>query len=150
MFKNLSFRSSKVFSVSGLAWKAALKNTEVKLELLTDIDVLLMVEKGIRGGICHAIHRYAKANNKYMKDYYRNKESSYLKYWDVNSLYGWVTSQKLPVNNFEWIEDTFQYNADFIKSYNKESDEGYFLGVDVQYPEKLHEIHNDLPFLPGY
>ena len=74
-----------------------------------------MVEKGIRGGKCHAIHRYAKANCKYMKDYDKNKESSYLKYRDVNNLYGWAMSQKLPVNNFEWIEDTSQFNEDFIK-----------------------------------
>ena len=110
--------------------------------------MLLMVEKDIRGGICNAIHRYAKANNKYMKDYDKNKESSYLNYWDVNNLYGWAMSQKLPVNNFEWIKDTSQFNEDFIKNYNEESDEGYFLEVDVQYLEKLHELHNDLPFLP--
>ena len=110
--------------------------------------MLLMVEKGIKGGICHAIYRYAKANNKYMKDYDNNKESSYRQYWDVNNLYGWAMSQKLPVNNFEWIKDTSQFNEDFIKNYNEESDEGYFLEVDVQYLEKLHELHNDLPFLP--
>ena len=57
-------------------------------------------------------------------------------------------SQKFPLNNFEWIKDTSQFNEDFIKNYNEESDEGYFLKVDVQYPEKLHELHNDLPFLP--
>ena len=108
--------------------------------------MLLMVEKGIRGGICHSIYRYAKANNKYMKDYDKNKESSYLQYWDVNNLYGWAMSQKLPVNNFEWIKDTSQFNEDFIKNYNEESDEGYFLEVDVQYLENLHEFHNDLPF----
>ena len=107
----------------------------------------LMVPKGITGRICHAIYQYAKANNKYMKDYDKNKESSYLKYWDVNNLYGWAMSQKLPVNNFEWIKDTSQFNEDFIKNYNEESDEGYFLEVDVQYPEKLHELHNDLLFL---
>ena len=99
--------------------------------------MLLMVEKGIRGGICHSIYRYAKANNKYMKDYDKNKESSYLQYWDVNNLYGWAMLQKLPVNNFEWIKDTSQFNEDFIKNYNEESDEGYFLEVDVQYPEKV-------------
>ena len=65
-----------------------------------------MVEKGIRGGICNTIRRYAKANNKYMKDYVKNKESSYLKCWDVNNLYGWTVSRKLPVNKFEWIEET--------------------------------------------
>ena len=68
--------------------------------------MLLMVEKGIRSGICNTIHRYAKANNKYMKDYVRNKESSYLKCWDVNNLYGWTMSRKIPVNKFEWIEES--------------------------------------------
>ena len=64
-----------------------------KLDLLTDIDMLLTVGKGIRGGICHSIHRYAKGNNKYMKDYDKNKESSDLKYWDVTNLYGLPMSQ---------------------------------------------------------
>ena len=110
--------------------------------------MLLMVEKGIRRRIYHAINRCAKANNKYMKHYDKNKESSYLKYWDVSNLYGLAMSEKLPVNNFEWIEDNSQFNEDFIKNYNEESDEEYFLEVDFQYPEKLHELHNDLPFLP--
>ena len=109
----------KSISVSGLAWQAALKNTEVKLELLTDIDMLLRVEKGIRGGTCHTIHRYAKANNKYMKVYDENKESSYLNYWDVNNLSGWAMSQKFPVNNFEWIEETSQFNEEFIENCNE-------------------------------
>ena len=104
------------------------------------------MKKALEEKICHAIHRYAKANNKYVKDYDKNKESSYLKYWDGNNLYGWAMSQKLIVNKFQWIEDTFQLNEDFIKDYNEESDEGYFLEVDLQYPKKLHELHNDLPF----
>ena len=108
---------SKFLSAPGLAWQAALKNTKVKLEQLTDIDILLMVEKGIRGGISHAIHQYEKADNKYMKEYGKHKESSYLKYWDVKNLYGRAMSQKLPVNNFEQIEDTSQYTEDFIKGY---------------------------------
>ena len=87
-------------SVPGLAWVEALKNTKLKLDLLTDIGILLMAEKGIRGGTCHSICRYVKANNKYMKDYDKNKESSYLQYWDVNNLYGWAMLQKLPVNHF--------------------------------------------------
>ena len=128
--------------------KTALKRTEVKLELSTNIDMLLMLEKGIRKGICRAIHPYAKANNKYMKDYDKNKELSYLKYYDENNVYGWAMPQKLPVNNFQWIEDTSQFNKDFIKNYNEESDERYFLKLDIRYPEKLHELHNDLPFLP--
>ena len=108
--------------------------------------MLLIVEKGIRGEICHAIHQYAKTSNKYMKDYV--KKSSYFRYWDVNNLYDWAMSQKLRVNNFEWIEDTFQFNEDFMKIYNEKCDEGYILEVDVQYPEKLHELHNNLLFLP--
>ena len=127
---------------------SSFKKTKVKLDLLFDIDMLLMVEKGIRGGICHSIYRYGKANNKYMKDYDRDKESSYIQYWDVNNLYGWVMSQKLPVNNFELIKDTSQFNEDFIKNYNKEIDEAYFLEVDFQYLEKLHKLHNDLSFSP--
>ena len=88
-----------------LAWLAALKKTKVKLDLLTDIDMLLTVKKAIRREICHAIHRYAKVSNKYMKDYFKNKESSSLKYWDLNNLYGWAISQKLSVNNFKWVEE---------------------------------------------
>ena len=83
-----------------------------------------------------------------MKDYDKNKESSYPIYWDVNSLYGWAMSQKLLVNNIEWIDDTFQFNEDFIKSYDEEGVQGYFLEDDIRYSEKLHELHNDLPFLP--
>ena len=82
-----------------------------------------------------------------MKEYDKNKDSSYLQYWDVNNLYGWAMSQKLPVNIFEWIKDT-QFNEDFIKNYSEESGEGYFFEVDIQYPKKLHELHNDLPFSP--
>ena len=81
-------------SLPGLAWQACLKKTNVKLELLTDYDMLLMVEEGIRGGICHSIHRYTKANNKYMNNYDKNKESSYIRYLDANNLYGWALSQK--------------------------------------------------------
>ena len=91
------------FSAPGLAWQAALKKTEAKLDLGTDIGMLLMVEKGIRGGICRSIYRYGKANNKYMKDYDKNKELSYIQYLDVNNLYDWAMVQKLPVNKFEWI-----------------------------------------------
>ena len=105
--------------------------------------MLLIVEKGIRRGICHSIYQYAKANNKYMKDYDKNKESSYLQYWNVNNLYGWAMSQKLPVSDFERTKDTSQFDKDFIKNYNEESDKGYFLEIDIQYLEKLHELHND-------
>ena len=96
-----------------------------------------MAEKEIRGAICHAIYRYAKADNKYMKQYDKNKESSYLKYCDVNNLYDPAMWQNLPVYNLEWMEDISQVNKDLINSYNEESDERYFLEDYVQYPEKL-------------
>ena len=87
-------------------------------------------------------HWYAKANNKCMKDY-DIKKSSYPKYLDVDSLHGWAMSQKLPLNNFEWIKNTSPFNDDFTKNHNEESDEGYFLKVDVQYPEKVHELNDN-------
>ena len=88
-------------SAPGLAWQVCLKKTKVKLELLTDNDMLLMVEEGIRGRMCHAIHRYATANYKYMKNYDEKEESSYNQYLDANNLYGWAMSQKLPVSGFK-------------------------------------------------
>ena len=89
---------AKFLSAPGLVWQAALKKTEVKLELLTDINMLLMVEKRIRGGMRRAIHLYGKANNKYMNNYDKNKEASYLKYWDVNNLYGWAKASEILLN----------------------------------------------------
>ena len=93
------------------------KKTNVELELLTDYDMLLMVEEGIRGGICHSIHRYAKANNKYMKNYNKDEESSYIQDLDANNLYGWAMSKKLPVNGFKWLDSDKinEINEDFIK-----------------------------------
>ena len=102
-------------SLPGLTWQACLKKTNIELELLTDYDMLLMVEKGIRGGICHSIQRYAKANNNYMKSYNNNEESSYIQYLDVNNLYGWAMSKKLPTNVFKWL-DSNEINEDFIKN----------------------------------
>ena len=136
-----------LLSASGLVWQACLKKAEVKLELLTDVDTLLMVEKGIRGRICHAIDRYAKANNKYMKNYDK-KESSYIQSLDENNLYGWAMSQKLPVDGFKWKKNMLKFNEEFIKNYDEDSDKGYILEVDVEYPKNLHDLHSDLPFLP--
>ena len=126
-------------SLPGLAWQACLKKN-VKLELLTDYDMLLMVEEGIRGEICHSIHRHAKANNKYMKNCDKNK--------DANNLYGWEMSQKLPVNCFKWVNDVTGIDEEFIRNYDEDNDKGYILEVDVKYPRKLHDLHSDLPFLP--
>ena len=101
--------------------------------------MLLMVEKGIRGAICHAIHQYPKANNKHNKDYNINKKSWHLKYQHVKNLYGLAMSQKLPLSGFKWAENTFQFS--------KNSDERYVLEVDVQFPEESYKPHNDFPFL---
>ena len=109
--------------------------------------MLLMVEEGIRGGICHSIHRYAKANNKYMNNYNKDEESSYIQYLDANNLYGWAMSKKLPVNGFKWI-DNDEINEEFIKNYNENDNKGYILEVDVKYLKRLHKLHSDLPFLP--
>ena len=112
--------------------------------------LLLMFEEGIRGGMCQATDRYAKANNKYMRDHDKNKESSYLEYLDANNLYGWAMSQRLPVRNFKWIDkdDISKFDEKFIKNYDENSDQGYILEVDVKYPEKIRMLHSDLAFLP--
>ena len=133
-------------SLPGLAWQACLKKTNIELELLTDYDMLLMVEEGIRRGICHSIHRYAKANNKYMKNYNNNEEPSYIQYLDANNLSGWAMSKKLPVNGFKWI-DNKEINKDFIKNYDENNDKGYIFEVHVKYPKRLHDLDSDLPFL---
>ena len=136
-------------SLPGLAWQACLKKTRVELELLADYDMLLMIEEGIRGGICHAVHRYAKANNEYMKNYDKSKQSSYIQYLDANNLYGAAMSEKLPINGFKWVNDISEINKKFVKSHDKKnSGKGYILEVDVDYPSKLHKLHSDMPFLP--
>ena len=134
-------------SLPGLAWQACLKKTNIELELLTDYDMLLMVAEGIRGGICHSIHRYAKANNKYMKNYNNNEESSSIQYLDANNLYGWEMSKKLPVNGFKWTDNNI-INEEFMKTYNENDKKGYILEVDIKYPKKLLNLHSDLPFSP--
>ena len=125
--------------VTSISMTSVFKKTNVELELLTDYDMLLMVEEGIRGGICHSIHRYAKANNKYMKNYNNNEESSYIQYLDANNLYGWAMTKKLPVNGFKWIDN----NETAEPVINK----GYIFKADVKYPKKLHKLHSYLPFL---
>ena len=152
-------------SLPGLAWQACLKKINIELELLTDYDMLLMLEEGIRGGICHSIHRYGKANNKYKKNYNNNEESSYIQYLDANNLYGWAMSKKLPVSEFKWLDNdktaepteepsSLEHSAKhvikekFIKNYNENDKKGYILEVDVKYPKELHDLHCDLPFLP--
>ena len=124
------------------------KKTGVKLELLTDENMFLTNEQGIRGGICNKVHSYAEASNKYMKNYDKKKVSSFLMYVDANNLYGWPMSKKLPVDGFKWVDDLSMFTEDFIKNYDEEGDVGYLLVVNIEYPKTLHMLHSDLPFLP--
>ena len=118
---------AKSISAPGLAWQAALKKTRLELDLLTDIDLLLMVEKCIRRGVCISVHHYAKANNKHMKDYDKNKESPYVNYWDVNNLYSWEMSQNVPTFNFAWVEDILQFTEVFTKNFDEKKSKSLFL-----------------------
>ena len=97
--------------------------------------------------MCHAIHRYAKANNKYMNNYVEKEESSYIQYLDANNIYGGAMSQKLPVSGFKWEKDMLKFTKEFIRNYDEDSDKGYIL-VYGKYPKKLHDLHSDLPFSP--
>ena len=115
-----------------------LKKTGIKLELLTDEDMFLTYEKGIRSGIWNKVHSYAEANNKYIKNYDQNKESSFLMYVDAKNLYGWAISKKLLVDGFKWVDDIFMFTKDFIKSYDEEGDVGYLLFVDIKYPKVIY------------
>ena len=107
-----------------------------------------MDEKGTRGGIGHATHRHARANNNYMKNYDKNSESSYLMFLDANNLYGWAISQKLPIDGFKRMKKLSEFNERFIKNYNENNDKRYILGVYVEYLKNLFNLHSDLPFLP--
>ena len=146
--KNYELDPAHFVSLPGLAWQACLKNTNVEIELLTDYDMLLMIEEGIKGGICHAMQRYAKANDKYMKDYDKKKKSSYIQYLDANNLYGKAMTEKLTVRGFKWVNHISKMDEDFVKDYDKNDNKGYILEVDVDYPNKLQNLHSDLPFLP--
>ena len=148
-FRDICLRHYKVdpvhfYTFSGLAWKACLKHTGIKLELLTDPDMLLMFEWGIRGGITQVVRKYALANNKYMGDKFDPKsESSYLQYLDANNLYGWAMSQPHSAGGFKWTD----VNPNEISELATRTDKGYVLEVDVSYPKELHNQHNDLPFM---
>ena len=146
--KNYGLDPVYYYTAPGLAWDACLKITGINLELLSDVDKLLMIEKGIRGGISIISNRYGKANNKYMKDFNIKKPSKYLMYLDANNLYGWAMSQKLPVHSFKWmsnkeIENIF--NNQIVQVWKKTP---CILEVDLEYPEELHDLHNDYPLCP--
>ena len=144
-FRNICLDNYKLdpahyFSAPGLAWDACLKITGVELELLSDIDMLLMIEKGIRGGVSMISNRHGKANNKYMGKSFNEKEpSKYIQYLDANNLYGWAMSKPLPTHGFEWMK------VDELETWELHS---CILEVDLEYPKNLHDLHNDYPLAP--
>ena len=127
------------YTAPGLAWDACLKITKVRLELLTDYDILMMVEKGIRGGVSMISTRYGKANNPYMKDYDPDKPTKYISYLDANNLYGWAMCKPLPTDCFRFM------NEEELKNWENKP---CILEVDLEYPEHLHDLHNDYPLAP--
>ena len=137
------------FTAPGLAWDACLKMTNIDLELLNDPNMLLMFEKGIRGGISIISNRYGEANNKYMGHRFnKNKPSKYLMYLDANILYGCAMSMKLPTHGFKWLtggEMEKLFNNQVVQIWEKTP---CILEVDLEYPENLHDLHNDYPFCP--
>ena len=135
------------FTSPGLSWDAMLKMTDIKLELMTDIDMFQFIEKGMRGGISYIANRYGKANNKYMKSYDKKAPSKYIMYLDANNLYGWAMSQCLPTGGFRWMTEKQINNIDLAK-YKDDSKKGLILEVDLEYPKKLHNLHNDYPLGP--
>ena len=137
-----------------MAWDACLKETGQELELLHDYDMLMMFEKGIRGGISHISKRYAESNNKYMADYNPDEPSTYIQYLDANNLYGWAMSQSLPTHGFKWMRDlTKETVMDILEKanhsmINPKTKKGYIFEVDLEYPPDLWKLHNDYPLAP--
>ena len=146
--KNYGLDPVYYYTAPGLAWDACLKMTNINLELLSNVDMLLMIEKGIRGGISIISNRYGKANNKYMKDFNKTELSKYLMYVDANNLYGCAMSEKLPVHSFKWLsnkEIENLFNNQIVQVWEKTP---CILEVDLIYPEELHDLHNDYPLCP--
>ena len=135
------------FMSPGLSWDAMLKMTNIKLELMTDIDMFQFIEKGMRGGVSYIANRYGNANNKYMKEYNEKAPSKYIMYLDANNLYGWAMSQYLPTGNFKRITDKEISKIDLGK-YKADGKKGLILEIDLEYPQELYDIHNDYPVAP--
>ena len=143
--KNYELDPCWYFTAPGLARDACLKKTGIQLELLSDINMLLKFEKGIRGGVSMISKRYEKANNKYMKGFNLEEELKFIQYLDANNLYGWAMSQPLPVGNFKWMKESELKNWQEISSHEGR---GCILEVDLEYPKELHNLHNDYPLVP--
>ena len=135
------------FTSPGLSWDAMLKMTNIKLELMTDVDMFQFIEKGMRSGVSYIANRYGKVNNKYMKEYDEKAPSKYIMYLDANNLYGWAMSQYLPKGNFKWMSDKEIERIDLGK-YGVDSKKGLISEVDLEYPQELHHLHNDYPLAP--
>ena len=133
------------FSFPGLSWDAMLKMTGVKLEKISDNDKYLFFEKGLRRGLSYIAKRYAKANNKYMNDYDPKKPSKLITYLDMNNLHGWAMSEYLPYGEFKWLKIVDEFD---VNSISEKSPIGYFLQVDLEYPDQLHELQNYYPLAP--
>ena len=133
------------YTFPGLAWKACLKHTGIRLELLTNPDMLLMFEHSrIRSGITQAVCKYAAANNSYMGDKFDpNEDTTYLQYLVANNLNGWAMSQPLPTGGFRWVT----IKCDEISELATRTDKRYILEVDVSYPRELDDSQKDLPFM---
>ena len=144
--KHYNLDPAHYYTSPGLAWDACLKTTKQELQLLDDYDMLMMFERGIRGGITHISKRYAEANNKYMKNYNPKKPSTFIQYLDANNLYGWAMSQSLPTHGFEWVENITKSRVKKILESNPTK--GYIFEVDLVYPRHLWELHNNYPLAP--
>ena len=135
------------YTSPGLSWDALLKKTGVSLELITDYDQHLFIEKGMRGGISMVSKRHARANNPAVEGYNPENPNSHILYLDANNLYGWAMSQPLPTGGFQWVEDCDRL-ADSVKNLPADGAEGYILEVDLEYPQGLHDEHNAYPLAP--
>jgi hypothetical protein len=135
------------YTSPGLSWSACLKMTSVRLELLTDIDKVLMMESGIRGGVSQISNRYQKANNSYLQDYDPSQPTTFLQYLDANNLYGWAMVQPLPVRDFIFMEEKDIESFD-VMSIPENGNTGFILEVSLHYPKHLHDSHNCLPLAP--
>ena len=146
--KNYNLDPCHYFSALGLSWDAMLKMTKVELEKISDPDMHLFIEKGMRGGISYINKRYSEANNENCPNYDNEKPKRYINYLDMNNLYGYAMSQYLPYADFRWVKNIDKIKQKLV-NIKSNSSNGYTLEVDVEYPQELHDIHNDYPLAPA-